>query len=326
MAIHRNQVGAIKTTSQFFADVMQGLRATPKYLQSKYFYDAEGDKLFQQIMRCPEYYLTKCELEIFFTKSKQLAELLINKYESFDVVELGAGDATKSIYLLRQLQNLHASYTYYPIDISYSVINYLENKLPQQVEGISIQGLNGEYVEMLKEANKRSSKRKVVMFLGSNIGNFSTAKATAFLEELNAEMNSGDLLLIGFDLKKNPKQILAAYNDAAGITKAFNLNLLKRMNKELGADFNLQNFEHYPTYDPITGSCKSYLISLKNQTVTFSDTEEIQFEKNEPIYMELSQKYSIKETDAMAQATNFKPIAHFFDSNTWFVDAVWQKL
>jgi dimethylhistidine N-methyltransferase len=327
MAIYRDQTGTIenKWVASFYNDVVNGLRASPKHLQSKYFYDEAGDRLFQQIMECPEYYLTRCELEIFSRQTKDLAHTFLDRYKEFDIVELGAGDATKSIYLLRYLSQLGFDFTYYPVDISANVINLLEKNIPEQIPGLQVKGLNGEYVEMIRAANKISNKRKLVLFLGSNIGNFTREEALNFLKSINKSMVSGDLMLIGFDLKKDPKQILAAYNDAGGITKAFNLNLLRRINRELDADFDESQFEHFPVYDPVSGACKSYLISLRQQSVTIADSQIIHFDRFEPVQMELSQKYSLKEIDEIATHTAFKPVEHFYDSREWFLDAVWEK-
>lgn len=312
--------------NQFYQDVIEGLQSTPKKLQSKYFYDGEGDALFQQIMASPEYYLTNCEMEIFSQQTSMLAQTFLEKYNEFDVIELGAGDATKSIFLLKELASQNINFTYFPVDISANIIHYLEKELPQQIQNLKVKGLQGEYFEMLKKAAKISNKRKLVLFLGSNIGNFAKPDAAYFLTLLQECMLSGDLMLIGFDLKKDPTQILAAYNDVKGVTKAFNLNLLTRINKELGGDFNTTKFNHYPTYNPVTGACESYLISTCQQTVTIADTEVFQFDKHEPIHMELSQKYSVAEIDKLAKQTGFEPIHHFFDSQEWFVDAVWQKI
>ncbi len=312
--------------NQFYNDVINGLQSSPKKLQSKYFYDGEGDALFQQIMASPEYYLTDCEMEIFSQQTSSLSETFTDKYDEFDVIELGAGDATKSIFLLKQLVSCGINFTYFPVDISANIIHYLERELPQQIKNLQVKGLQGEYFEMVKKAAQISGKRKLILFLGSNIGNFSKPSAVSFLTALQECMLPGDLMLIGFDLKKNPAQILAAYNDAAGVTKAFNLNLLKRINKELGGDFDTSKFTHYPTYNPATGACESYLISTCRQTVTIADTEVFYFEKHEPIWMELSQKYSTTEINVLANQTGFVPVRNFFDSKEWFVDVVWQKM
>ncbi len=328
MAVYRHQAGTITAqhVNQFYNDVINGLQSSPKKLSSKYFYDGEGDALFQQIMASPEYYLTDCEMEIFSQQTSTLTQTFLEKYNEFDVIELGAGDATKSVFLLKELASQNINFTYFPVDISANIIRYLEKQLPQQIKNLKVNGLQGEYFEMLKKANTISDKRKLILFLGSNIGNFSKGDAVLFLKLLQECMLPEDLIMIGFDLKKDPAQILAAYNDRAGVTKAFNLNLLNRINKEFGGDFDTTKFNHYPTYNPATGACESYLISTCRQTVTIADTEVFHFEKHEPIWMELSQKYSVAETDALAKQSGFVPVRHFFDSQEWFVDAIWQKV
>jgi L-histidine N-alpha-methyltransferase len=310
--------------NHFLTEVMDGLSQSPKTLNSKYFYDEKGDKLFQQIMDCPEYYPTDCELEIFKDRAQDLAITLKNGFNTFDLVELGAGDATKSSFLLKELVNTSVDFTYMPIDISSSMISYLETYLPKTIEKLEVKGLNGEYFEMLEKANTISSRKKVVLMLGGNIGNDTPENAIDFCRKISSCLQEGDLVLIGFDLKKNPATILAAYNDAAGYTRDFNLNLLTRINRELEANFNLDQFEHYPTYDPASGACKSYLISKSKQTVSIADRE-IQFEKDEFVYMEISQKYDVEQINMMADLSGFVPVKHFFDSKNWFLDAVWQK-
>ncbi|MDB5110708.1 MAG: dimethylhistidine N-methyltransferase [Mucilaginibacter sp.] len=310
-------------TQQFYKDVIAGLQGTPKRLSSKYFYDANGDKLFQDLMNCEEYYPTKCELEIFSEKTAELGEAMINGGDAFDLIELGAGDAMKSSHLLKYLLKKKADFTYLPIDISDNIISYLNITLPVILPGLKVTGLNGEYFDMLTKANVSSNRRKVVMFLGSNIGNMPVNEAIDFCRQVREHLSAGDRMLIGIDLKKNPKTILAAYNDKEGITKRFNLNLLDRINRELNADFNLGQFDHYPVYDPETGSCKSYLISLADQVVKINGKENIHFLKDEYIFMEISQKYTLEQTDQMAIASGFKTTNHFFDSKQWFIDAVW---
>lgn len=310
-------------TSQFYKDVIVGLQSSPKQLSSKYFYDANGDKIFQELMNCPEYYPTDCELEIFTEQTAQLCRAMIADGSPFDLIELGAGDAMKSSYLLSYLMEQKADFTYLPIDISDNVISYLAITLPVTLPGLKIQGLNGEYFDMLKKAATISKRRKVVLFLGSNIGNLPVAQAENFCREMRGHLSAGDMVLIGMDLKKNPKTILAAYNDKDGITKRFNLNLLERINRELNADFDLSQFDHYPTYDPETGECKSYLISLKDQQVRINNMETIHFQKDEYIYMEISQKFTVLQTEQMAIKAGFKALHNFFDSKRWFLDAVW---
>ncbi|HZX59430.1 MAG TPA: L-histidine N(alpha)-methyltransferase [Mucilaginibacter sp.] len=308
---------------QFYSDVIKGLNSSPKRLSSKYFYDAKGDKLFQDIMNCPEYYPTRCELEIFSEKTAEICSAIMADGDAFDLIELGAGDATKSAYLLKYLLEQKADFTYVPIDISENVISYLNITLPVTLPGIKIHGLNGDYFDMLNEAAAFSDRRKVIMFLGSNIGNMLVSEAQDFCGNLRRHLSKGDMVLMGFDLKKNPKTILAAYDDKGGITKRFNLNLLERINRELYGDFDMAKFEHYPTYDPESGACKSYLVSLADQEVTINHRERIQFLKDECIHMEISQKFTVLQTEQIAENAGFEPVDYFFDSKKWFLDAVW---
>lgn len=313
----------------FSSEILTGLRADSKYLPSKYFYDNEGDQLFQEIMNCQEYYPFNCELEIFTEKTAELAQAIMAPGSAFDLIELGAGDCTKSVHLLRYLVNVGANFKYMPIDISKNIIKFLGRHLPEAVPGLEVKGLNGDYFDMLKKAGELSSKRKVVLFLGSNLGNMLPKEATSFCWELRGHLKPGDLAIIGLDLKKRPKTILAAYNDKGGITRAFNLNLLKRINRELNANFNLSAFEHYPVYDPETGSCKSYLISLTDQQVTIhieTGPAIITFAKDEPIFMEVSQKYSIEQVSLLGNQASFKTIASCTDQKNWFVDAIWNAI
>lgn len=309
--------------NQFLKEVLRDLSGTPKTLNSKYFYDGKGDKLFQSIMDCPEYYPTNCEMEIFKERTKDLAITLKNGFNTFDLVEMGAGDATKSSYLLKELMAMKADFTYMPIDISSTMIAHLEASLPEKIEGLKVEGLNGEYFDMLEKANKISSRKKVVLMLGGNIGNETPENALEFCRKIRSYLQEGDLVMIGFDLKKNPRTILAAYNDSAGFTRDFNLNLLHRINDELGGDFDIAQFEHYPTYDPATGACKSYLVSRIDQEVNI-EGQAFKFKENEFIFMEISQKYSIAQTEEMATITGFKTVTNFLDHKKWFVDTVWQ--
>lgn len=311
------------TVDQFRSDVLNGLRNTPKKLSSKYFYDKTGDHLFQQIMAMPSYYLTRCELDIFKNKTDELIDLLIPGNEPFDLIELGAGDAMKSTYLLEQLIRKGINFTYMPIDISGNILSILHKKLSSQLPELKITCLEGDYFEMLQKAASLSDRRKVVLFLGSNIGNMTPEEAEDFCLHLNSNLSQKDRVLVGFDLKKNPHTILEAYNDKEGITASFNLNLLTRINNELGGNFDLKQFQHYQTYDPVTGACRSFLISLISQDVTIGNTK-ISFEENELIDMEISQKFSPGKIRDLAQKSGFTITGEIKDSKKWFVDTIWQ--
>jgi len=319
--IENDQVNVDK----FRSDVINGLKSNPKKLSSKYFYDKIGDRLFQEIMAMPEYYLTKCELDIFKNKTENLTRLIASENEPFDLIELGAGDAMKSTYLLKYLVEKGKDFTYMPIDISGNILSVLNEKLSSEIPDLEIVSLEGDYFEMLDKAASMSSRRKVVLFLGSNIGNMNQDEAESFCIKLNKNLNSGDVALIGFDLKKNPHIILNAYNDQTGITAAFNLNLLTRINHELNADFAVENFQHYQTYDPVSGACRSYLVSLKDQNITI-ENKVISFKENELIDMEVSQKFSESEISKLAEKSGFKVLGEIKDSKNWFVDSVWKVI
>ena len=309
--------------SQFYDDVMNGLSAPNKYLQSKYFYDVHGDKLFQRIMDLKEYYPTAAEMDIFSNKTDLLiSAIMINNREIFDIIELGAGDAIKSQHLLKSLIKNKISFTYIPIDISQNITDFLSINLPAAIQDIKVEAINADYLSGLQIAVSRSTNKKIILFLGGNIGNMEPQAAVQFCKEIRSSMVPGDKLILGIDLKKNPKRILSAYNDRTGVTKEFNLNLLTRINTELGADFNTSLFDHYASYDPVSGACKSFLVSLNKQVVTIRN-EVINFEKNEVIFMEVSQKYSPDEISHMAQLSGFKLTAAIYDGHHDFTDVVW---
>ncbi len=173
-----------RRSSTFYKDIMDGLRAENKYLSSKYFYDATGDKLFQQIMASPEYYPTRCEMEILQQQSGKMANLFTAYSSSFDLIELGPGDATKSWFLLNELQKKNANFTYYPIDISTNVISGLEDRLPVTLPGIRLHGLNGDYLDKMQQVKNFSRNPKIVLFMGANIGNMTPLQATHFCRQL----------------------------------------------------------------------------------------------------------------------------------------------
>ena len=307
---------------EFRTDVLIGLSSSPKRLSSKYFYDKKGDEIFQRIMQCQEYYLTRCELEIFQNQTQKLATIISSKNSgSFDLIELGVGDGVKSRFLLNELLQNQVNFNYLPIDISGNILSELERNIAD-LDGLNINALQGEYLDMLKKASTISSRRKVVLFLGSNIGNMTIDEATLFCQKVRSILQPGDLFLIGFDLKKNPQTILNAYNDRLGYTREFNKNLLRRINDELDADFKMDDFMHYPTYDPHTGACKSYLVSSRKQTVRIGDCV-IPFNEGEWIFTEISQKYSLHEIKSLAANSGFSVVEELTDGKQWFVDSIW---
>lgn len=311
-------------STQFARDVEEGLSSNPKRLSSKYFYDAVGDKLFQQIMQLDEYYLTRAELNIFQTRKERFLELF-DSGGAFRIVELGAGDGMKTKVLLKHFQGEGADFSYCPVDISANVLNDLERNVKAEIPELKMEPLAGDYFKVLADLKFKNHKRNIAFFLGSNIGNFRKDLAIDFLSSIQSNLQKGDFLLIGFDLKKDPKRILAAYNDSQGVTKAFNMNLLTRINKELDGDFKLENFDHNPIYDPLTGECRSYLIATEEHEVCLKSIQKkVHFRQWEPIYMEVSKKYDLVEIDELANSAGFKVVENLFDEEKLFADSIWE--
>lgn len=305
-------------------DVKIGLSGNPKRLFSKYFYDARGDELFQQIMALDEYYLTRAELEVFETQKERLLQVIGGK-DAFRLVELGAGDGQKTRVLLKYFQEQNVDFSYCPVDISANVLQVLEERMRTDVPGLKINPLAGDYFDVLADLKFKNHSKTVAFFLGSNIGNFIDEKVHEFLNSIHDNLRSGDYLMIGFDLKKDPKKILSAYNDAKGVTRAFNLNLLHRINVELRANFDLDKFQHHPVYDPMTGECRSYLLSVEEQEVYIEALEQtVLFKPWEPIFMEVSKKYAPREIEVLAKVTGFRVIENLYDTQKRFADSIWQ--
>lgn len=309
---------------QFEKDIIEGLTSEPKYISSKYFYDEIGDSLFQRIMLLPEYYLTLSEYDIFENYKNELHDVFLSNSRGFNLIEFGAGDAYKTKVLLNSFTEKGTDFIYSPVDISGNVLDILEKNLKSEIPKLSIDSVESEYFDALDIITKRNCDKKVVLFLGSNIGNFSEQQIIDFLSSVREKLSQNDLFVIGFDLRKDPLTILNAYNDKQGVTSDFNINLLARINKELHADFDLDNFYHYPLYDPTSGIAKSYLVSKKWQKVHLRKIEaSFVFEKDEAIFTESSKKFTLDEINYFASKSGFEIFNNYFDSNYYFVDSVW---
>lgn len=302
--------------------MMEGLRGDSKSIPSRYFYDAKGDELFQQIMAMPEYYLTRAEYEILKEQSGDIINAAGWTPETpFAITELGAGDGVKTKELLRYLIDNEFDFVYQPVDISSNAIELLKENLSDLPE-FNMEPLVGDYFEML-QSTLSSDLPKMVLFLGSNLGNYNEQTAASFLKGIADNMKCDDLMLLGLDLVKNPKRILDAYNDSSGITAAFNLNLLERMNRELQANFDLRQFEHAPEF--VNNRAISYLVSKADQTVHFGATDEcISFKKGEKIFTEISMKYTPEILESLLP-DGLKSMCAFQDSKQDFADYLLRK-
>ncbi|RMG17864.1 MAG: L-histidine N(alpha)-methyltransferase [Deltaproteobacteria bacterium] len=304
-------------------DVLVGLSSRPKRLSSRWIYDDAGSRLFQQICDLEVYYPTRCEFEIL---EAQKDEILRRLGETpFNLVDLGAGDGRKTRVLVEHFLAAGARFRYVPIDISEGAMRELTALVQKEYPGCEVAGLVTDYFSGIAYlAHQAPARRNLVLFLGSNIGNFTRPEARALLLRLWNAARPGDLVLVGFDLKKDIDVLLDAYNDPQGVTARFNKNLLARINRELGGHFELDRFRHYATYDVFSGAMESYLVSLEAQRVAVDALRTtFDFAPFEPIHTEYSYKYLVSDADALAQATGFRIEARFFDAKGYFMDALW---
>lgn len=311
---------------QFNIDVDQGLSSSPKTLPSKYFYDKKGDELFVQIMNMPEYYVTRAEYEIFNEQNNQIITALdLNSNNYFELIELGPGDGTKTKELLKTLNKRNFDFDYFPIDISQNALDQLERSLRKELPDVSVKTKRGDYFEML-ESLKDTKPLKIVLFLGSNIGNMTDTEAAEFIYKLGANLKFGDKLLLGVDLIKPATIVGPAYDDSEGITKMFNLNLLDRINNELDGNFKIENFIHKPEYSEEDGVARSFIESIKDQTVKINgNVHTYTFEKGEKIQTEISRKYNDEIIKTIIKDTDFQISGKLTDSKNYFCDYILRR-
>ena len=319
------QASSTAELTQFAEDVLKGLSSEPKRLSSRYFYDDEGSRLFMEIMKLPEYYLTRAELKIFKEQTDAIYEAFTSNADAIDLIELGAGDGTKTAVLIEYFLKQGLDFTYSPIDISQEANDALEANFHEKFPELRISPHTGDYFKVLGALKNGSERRKIILFLGSNIGNFQRENAVVFFRQLREVMNPNDRLFVGFDMQKDPRVILNAYDDKQGITAAFNLNLLRRINRELGGDFDLDKFSHYAQYRPMECAARSFLISRERQTVTIEAlSRSFEFQQWEPIFMEISQKYTREMIEELAGSGSFEIETEFFDRENFYVDSFWK--
>jgi L-histidine N-alpha-methyltransferase len=296
-----------------------------KFISSMYFYDDAGSELFLRIMELPEYYPTRCEEQILRTNAGAICEAIACE-SAFRLIELGAGSCKKTRHLIDELLGKKKQFVFEPIDISRGALLELSDSLQAEYAGTELEvcPLVGEYFEGLAYLNPDNKRKNTVLFLGSNIGNLNPAETKDFLDGLWYHLNDGDHVLIGFDLQKDIAIMEAAYNDSLGITREFNMNLLRRANRELGANFEIEDFIHKGLYNRALGRMESWLISKKKQVVQLPTGREFYFSEGERILTEMSVKYTFPQIEEMASASGFTVVSHFSDSRKYFVDSLLQ--
>ena len=305
----------------FAADVRAGLaRPGQKELPSKYLYDALGSKLFEAICELSEYGVTRADESVLQANAAEIAALVPG-----DVVvcELGSGSGRKTRWILEAMAQ-RGFIRYFPIEISPDALAVCEREL-RDIDSVGIVGLEREYLDGLLEvaARRKDGQRLLVLFLGSTIGNFSHPADLQFLREIRAILRPGDVLLLGTDLLKPTAQLVDAYDDAVGVTAAFNLNLLARINRELGGDFDLSQFKHEARFNAATGSVEMHLRSLRRQSVTIAEASiTVTFEADETIWTENSHKYSLSEIREISRAAGFDIRAQWVDRDWPFAESL----
>ncbi|KTD52351.1 Histidine-specific methyltransferase EgtD [Legionella quinlivanii] len=308
---------------EFMRDVERGLSSKKKYISSKYFYDEKGSELFNQITRHPDYYLTKCELEILEDNKREFADIFGES--SFNLIELGPGEGIKSRIFINEFLQRSLDFTYFTIDISRRYLNQIVKQFNHDLPKLKLIALNSDYFSGLHWLSQRSKRRNVVLFLGSSIGNFNQDDTQVFLKNIASDLQNDDYLLIGFDLRKDINILNKAYNDSDLITRHFNLNLLNRMNRELGGHFDLDQFQHYATYNVYSGAMESYLLSRKKQSIPVDAlNRSFSFYEYEPIHVEYSYKYLIDQLEIFAENSGFEIVKNYMDSKGYFVDSLWR--
>lgn len=290
--------------ANFARDVSEGLSANPKQLFPKYLYDALGSKLFEAICQTEEYYPTRAESEILSRHSDEIVRFN-SGFET--LIELGSGTAEKTRKVIEaMLRRRRPTLLFVPIDISASALEESSQALLQSYPALRIQAYAADYFDALAALKPLDGGPALVLFLGSNIGNFEKAAAADFLRAIRDVMRPGDALLLGADLKKDRKTLEAAYNDALGVTRAFILNQLARINREFGADFDLRSFKLVSIYDETVGQIDVYLESLRQQSVTIPALNlSLTLAAGERIHMENAYKYDLEELSMMARQSGF---------------------
>jgi L-histidine N-alpha-methyltransferase len=303
-------------------DVLAGLRRVPKRICSSALYDAEGSRIFQRIMELPSYYLSRAEEEVFRTHAHAIARGF--RGERVTVVDLGAGDGSKTVLLLRALSDVANEVAYVPVDVSRAALDDLERAHRDRLPAIQFSAVEGDYLNGLAEAAARyPGRRRLALFLGSNIGNLEAREAVNLLSTWRGGLSRGDELLLGFDLLKDPELLQRAYDDDEGVTAEFNRNLLRRLNRELDADFDVDAFRHLARYNPQVAAMESYLVSERDQIVHVAG-ERIHFLAWEAIQTEVSCKYREADVRSFAEKSGFHPSGWYYDSRHWFLDALFR--
>jgi L-histidine N-alpha-methyltransferase len=305
------EVAPVRGAPSFGADVLAGLRSAPKRIPSKYLYDRVGSALFEAITHLPEYYLTRAETEILSRWGWQIVRALDAPLE---FVELGSGSGAKTRLLIEEALRAQGRLRYSPIDISKEALRASSSAMIDAYPGLSIRAYAGDYFDVLASQMLKFEQKALVMFLGSNVGNYEREQARGILCLIAKALRPGDAVLLGADMKKDRATLELAYDDPAGVTAAFGKNLLARINRELGANFDLRAFRHVAYYDEERAAVDSFLQATRATAVVLSSCgERVSFAAGERIHTESSYKFEERDIDELASASGFRPAATWYD-------------
>jgi len=306
---------------QFAHDVRLGLTASPKTLAPKYFYDALGSQLFEAICLLPEYYLTRSETEIF---ANHAAEIVAKLPGPLTIAELGSGSSLKTRLLIEAILKRQHQLHYQPIDISSTILEQSAIMLLGYYQNLRVTALAADYTRGLHSILRNKGEKVLILFLGSNIGNYKPDDALDLLKAIRKSIDNGDGLLLGADLKKSAAVLEPAYDDSLGVTKAFNLNLLLRINRELGGDFDVTSFAHRATYNQGLGCIETHLISRSAQSIGIAALGlQVDFYQGETIHTESSYKYDFSQLKSLAKSSGFESVGTWLDQNERFSCNLW---
>ncbi|MEM6252650.1 MAG: L-histidine N(alpha)-methyltransferase [Cyanobacteria bacterium P01_D01_bin.156] len=304
-------------------DVLKGLSMAPKALPPKYFYDQQGSQLFEKICNLPEYYPTRTEASILGAYASRITELT----GGCELVELGSGSATKTRLLLDAYTSQNYPLHYVPIDVSGTMLQESSIKLLEDYPNLTIQGLISTYEPALQNLPKLQLPTRMVMFIGSTLGNLSPVESHQFLQTISDALTPGQFFLLGLDLQKDVEIVEAAYNDAQGVTAAFNLNMLQHLNNLYNGDFKLDNFRHIATYNTVDHQIEMYLESQQEQSVYLKRLDlTVKFQDGERLLTEISRKFSPQQMETQLAKHGFKLLQTFTDKRNWFGLMLAQKI
>ncbi|MGA8743995.1 MAG: L-histidine N(alpha)-methyltransferase [Terracidiphilus sp.] len=300
------------------SSVYEGLLSSPKWLPSWLFYDPAGSRLFDEITRIPEYYVTRTERAILADRATEIIELAASE-RALRLVELGAGSADKTRLLLSAAVERQDTVFYEPVDVSASALVEAQIRIENEIPGVLVCPRVQDYTHDIELDSTLPSERRLVLYIGSSIGNFEPGESMLLLERVRAALDPGDCLLLGIDLVKEHSVLLAAYDDKAGVTAAFNRNVLVRLNRELDADFHPETFAHRAVWNAAESRMEMHLVSETHQTVWLSGIDlRVNFEAGESIHTENSYKYRVGDAEALVAKAGFAHEATWMDERGWF--------